>query len=81
MTVGNGLWKKNFEGGNAPRWLPPDRGVVPELGGGVVPNYCDYVTTVTRLLQVMPNLLFQCHKRAGGRPPVGGAPKYELSTG
>ena len=51
------------------------------MGGGVVPNYCDYVTTVTRLLQVMPNLLCQCHKRAGGRPPVDGALKYELSTG
>ena len=51
------------------------------MGGGVVPNYCDYVTTVTRLLQVRPNLLCQCHKGAGGRPPVGGAPKYELSTG
>ena len=81
MTVGNGLWKKNSEGGNAPRRLPPDRGVVPELGGGVVPNCCDYVTTVTRLLQVTPNLLCQCHKRAGGRPPVDGALKYELSTG
>ena len=76
-----GLWKTGTERGNALRWLPPDRRVVPELGGGVVPNYCDYVTTVTRLLQVMPNLSFQCHKRAGGRPSVDGAPKYELSTG
>ncbi len=81
MTVGNGLWKKNSEGGNAPRRLPPDRGVVPELGGGVVPNCCDYVTTVKRLLQVMLNPLSQCYKRAGGRFPVDGAPRHELSTG
>ena len=81
MTASNDLWKKNPESGNAPRWLPPDRGVVPELGGGVVPNCCDYVTTVKRLLQVMLNPLSQCYKRAGGGFPVEGNPRHELSTG
>ena len=80
MTAGNGLWKKNPESGNAPRWLPPDRGVVPVLGGGVVPNCCDHVTTVKRLLQVMLNTLSQCYKWAGGRFTVDGAPRHELST-
>ena len=51
------------------------------MGGGVVPNCCDYVTTVKRLLQVMLNPLSQCYKRAGGRFPVDGAPRHELSTG
>ena len=81
MTASNDLWKKNSESGNAPRWLPPGRGVVPELGGGVVPNYCDHVTTVKRLLQVMLNPLSQCYKMAGGRFPVEGDPRHELSTG
>ena len=30
-----------------PPGLPPDRGVISELGGGVVPNCCVYVTTLT----------------------------------
>ena len=81
MTASNDLWKKNSESGNAPRWLPPGRGVVPELGGGVVPNCCDYVTTVKRSLQVIFNPLSQCYKMAGGRFPVEGDPRPELSTG
>ena len=81
MTAGNGLWKKKSEGGNAPRWLPPVRGVVSELGGGVVPNCYDHITTVKRLLQVRLNPLPQCYKRAAGRFPVDGAPRHELSTG
>jgi hypothetical protein len=32
-----------------PSGLLPNRGVVSELGGGVVPNYCNHITTLTRL--------------------------------